>query len=161
MEPVKLVPKEQVTGIDEDGNIDDIDAIGVNARPESPEEVTELEEVTNFDNIEGTVRYKGRLYKPTDENYSAVIAQVKANKEARDAKAAEKDQMVNKIVAEMRSNGNWPGTGTEDGVVKKRLEEMVEQDATPELKQLIQMADEATLKEVYEEILKDGNNDNR
>ena len=28
------------------------------------EEVTELEEVTNFDNIEGTVRYKGRLYKP-------------------------------------------------------------------------------------------------
>ena len=161
VEPVKLVPKEQVTGIDEDGNIDDIDAIGVNARPESPEEVTELEEVTNFDNIEGTVRYKGRLYKPTDENYSAVIAQVKANKEARDAKAAEKDQMVNKIVAEMRSNGNWPGTGTEDGVVKKRLEEMVEQDATPELKQLIQMADEATLKEVYEEILKDGNNDNR
>ena len=38
---------------------------------------------------------------------------------------------------------------------------MVEQDATPELKQLIQMADEATLKEVYEEILKDGNNDSR
>ena len=64
--------------------------------------------MTNFDNIEGTVRYKGRLYKPTDENYSAVIAQVKANKEARDVKAAEKDQMVNKIVAEMRSNGNWP-----------------------------------------------------
>ena len=69
--------------------------------------------------------------------------------------------MVNRIVAEMRSNGNWPGTGTEEGVVKKRLEEMVAEDATPELKQLIQLADEATLKEVYEEILKDGNNENR
>ena len=69
--------------------------------------------------------------------------------------------MVNKIVAEMRSNGNWPGIGTEDGVVKKRLEEMVEQDATPELKQLLQLADEDTLKEVYSEILKDNNNENR
>ena len=45
--------------------------------------------------------------------------------------------------------------------MKKRLEEMVAEDATPELKQLIQLADEATLKEVYEEILKDGNNENR
>ena len=65
--------------------------------------------------------------------------------------------MVNKIVAEMRSNGNWPGTGTEEGVVKKRLEEMIYDDATPELRQLIQMADEETLQEVYQEILKDGN----
>ena len=151
VEPVKLVPKEVVEAA---------------PRQEPPEEVTEevvtdLEEVTDFDSIQGTVRYKGRLYKPTDENYDVVIAQVKANADARIKKEKEKDQMVNKIVAEMRSNGNWPGTGTEEGVVKKRLEEMVEQDATPELKQLIQMADEATLKEVYEEILKDGNNDNR
>ena len=71
-----------------------------------PEEVTELEEVTNFDNIEGTVRYKGRLYK-SQTKITVPIAQVKANKEARDAKAVEKIQMVNKIVAEMRSNGNW------------------------------------------------------
>jgi peptidoglycan hydrolase-like protein with peptidoglycan-binding domain len=152
VEPVKLVPKEEV--------------VEAAPRQESPEEVTEevvtdLEDVTDFDSIEGTVRYKGRLYKPTDENYDVVIAQVKANADARMIQEKEKGQMVNKIVAEMRSNGNWPGTGTEEGVVKKRLEEMVEQDATPELKQLIQMADEATLKEVYEEILKDGNNDNR
>ena len=147
VEPVKLVPKEEV--------------VEAAPRQGSPEEVTELEEVTNFDDIEGTVRYKGRLYNPTDENYSAVIEQVKANKEARDAKVAQKNDMVNKIVAEMRSNGNWPGIGTEDGVVKKRLEEMVEQDATPELKQLLQLADEDTLKEVYSEILKDNNNENR
>ena len=38
---------------------------------------------------------------------------------------------------------------------------MVEQDATYRTKTTNQMADEATLKEVYEEILKDGNNDNR
>ena len=130
-------------------------------RQESPEEVTELEEVTDFDSIEGAVRYKGRIYYPENPQYSTVIAQVKANAQAREAKAAEKDQMVNRIVAEMRSNGNWPGIGSEEGVVKKRLEEMVAEDATPELKQLIQLADEATLKEVYEEILKDGNNENR
>ena len=147
VEPVKLVPKEQV--------------VEATSRPESPEEVTELEQVTDFDSIEGAVRYKGRIYYPENPQYATVIAQVKANAQARDAKAAEKDQMVNRIVAEMRSNGNWPGTGTEEGVVKKRLEEMVAEDATPELKQLIQLADEATLKEVYEEILKDGNNENR
>ena len=146
VEPVKLVPKEQV--------------VEAAPRQESPEEVTELEQVTDFDSIEGAVRYKGRIYYPENPQYATVIAQVKANAQAREAKASEKDQMVNRIVAEMRSNGNWPGTGTEDGVVKKRLEEMVAEDATPELKQLIQLADEATLKEVYEEILKDGNNEN-
>ena len=149
VEPVKLVPKEEV--------------VEAAPRQESPVEVTELEEVQyeDFDSIEGAVRYKGRIYVPEDPQYKTVIAQVKANAQAREAKAAEKDQMVNRIVAEMRSNGNWPGTGTEEGVVKKRLEEMVAEDATPELKQLIQLADEATLKEVYEEILKDGNNENR
>ena len=147
VEPVKLVPKEEV--------------VEAAPRQESPEEVTELEQVTDFDSIEGAVRYKGRIYYPENPQYATVIAQVKANAQAREAKAAEKDQMVNRIVAEMRSNGNWPGIGSEEGVVKKRLEEMVAEDATPELKQLIQLADEATLKEVYEEILKDGNNENR
>ena len=149
VEPVKLAPKEEV--------------VEAAPRQESPVEVTELEEVQyqDFDSIEGAVRYKGRIYYPENPQYATVIAQVKANAQAREAKAAEKDQMVNRIVAEMRSNGNWPGTGTEEGVVKKRLEEMVAEDATPELKQLIQLADEATLKQVYEEILKDGNNENR
>ena len=121
-------------------------------------ELEELETIEEFDNIEGAVRYKGRIYHPDDENYNLVIAQVKENAHA---KKVMKNDMVNKIVAEMRSAGNWPGTGTEEGVVKKRLEEMVAQDATPELKQLISMADENTLKEVYSEILKDGNNENR
>ena len=145
VEPVKLVPKEEV--------------VEAAPRQESPVEVTELEEVNveDFDSIEGAVRYKGRIYVPEDPQYSTVIAQVKANAQAREAKTDEKNQMVNKIVAEMRSNGNWPGTGTEEGVVKKRLEEMIYDDATPELRQLIQMADEETLQEVYQEILKDGN----
>lgn len=158
-EPVKLVPKEEITGVDEDGNIDDIDAAHARQGEVKQEvEYVDLEEVVDFDTIEGAVRYKGRMFYPEDDNYQSVIEQVRENA---NAKAAQKNDMVNKIVAEMRSNGNWPGIGTEDGVVKKRLEEMVEQDATPELKQLLQLADEDTLKEVYSEILKDNNNENR
>jgi hypothetical protein len=41
--------------------------------------ITELETVTDFNSIKGAVRYKGRVYYPTDTLYETVIAQVKEN----------------------------------------------------------------------------------
>lgn len=41
--------------------------------------ITELETVTDFNSIKGAVRYKGRIYYPTDTLYETVIAQVKEN----------------------------------------------------------------------------------
>lgn len=74
----------------------------------------------------------------------------------------EKNELVNKIVAEMRSTGSWPGAGylSDDGVIKKRIEDIFADDASLELKELIAKADSAVLNEVYKEIIKDTRDEN-
>ncbi len=71
---------------------------------EQPLEIIELEEletIEEFDNIEGAVRYKGRIYNPEDENYNTVIAQVKENAHAK--KVMEQD-MLNKNKEDLRND---------------------------------------------------------
>ena len=81
------------------------------------------------------------------------------NKKERAAAKKEKKQLVDKIVAEMRSTGSWPGTSYMDGegVIKKKIEQIFADDASLELKELMSRADETVLQEVYNEILKDTN----
>ena len=59
----------------------------------------------------------------------------------------------------MKSTGSWPGTSymEGEGVVKKKIEQIFADDASLELKELISRADESTLQEVYNTILKDIN----
>jgi hypothetical protein len=84
------------------------------------------------------------------------------NNNARKTLKKEKNELVNKIVAEMRSTGSWPGAGylSDDGVIKKRIEDIFADDASLELKELIAKADSAVLNEVYKEIIKDTRDEN-
>ena len=84
------------------------------------------------------------------------------NNNAKKTLKKEKNELVNKIVAEMRSTGSWPGAGylSDDGVIKKRIEDIFADDASLELKELIAKADSAVLNEVYKEIIKDTRDEN-
>jgi len=89
-------------------------------------------------------------------------SQYSLNDTARSTLKKEKKELVNKIVAEMRSTGSWPGAGylSDDGVIKKRIEDIFADDASLELKELIAKADSAVLNEVYKEIIKDTRDEN-
>ena len=90
-------------------------------------------------------------------NYVINKVQWTLNKKERAAAKKEKKQLVEKIVAEMRSTGSWPGTSymEGEGVVKKKIEQIFADDASLELKELMSRADDSVLQEVYNEILKD------
>ena len=92
-------------------------------------------------------------------NYVINKVQWTLNKKERAAAKKEKKQLVEKIVAEMRSTGSWPGTSymEGEGVVKKKIEQIFADDASLELKELMSRADDSVLQEVYNEILKDTN----
>ena len=104
---------------------------------------------------------KGEEYtvdqKTGERRYVINKVQWELNKKERAAAKKEKKQLVDKIVAEMRSTGSWPGTSYMDGegVIKKKIEQIFADDACLELKELMSRADEAVLQEVYNEILKD------
>ena len=104
---------------------------------------------------------KGKEYtvdqKTGERRYVINKVQWELNKKERAAAKKEKKQLVDKIVAEMRSTGSWPGTSYMDGegVIKKKIEQIFADDASLELKELMSRADEAVLQEVYNEILKD------
>ena len=104
---------------------------------------------------------KGEEYtvdqKTGERRYVINKVQWELNKKERAAAKKEKKQLVDKIVAEMRSTGSWPGTSYMDGegVIKKKIEQIFADDASLELKELMSRADEAVLQEVYNEILKD------
>ena len=106
---------------------------------------------------------KGEEYtvdeKTGERKYVINKVQWELNKKERAAAKKEKKQLVDKIVAEMRSTGSWPGTSYMDGegVIKKKIEQIFADDASLELKELMSRADEAVLQEVYNEILKDTN----
>ena len=95
--------------------------------------------------------------KTGERKYVINKVQWELNKKERAAAKKEKKQLVDKIVAEMRSTGSWPGTSYMDGegVIKKKIEQIFADDASLELKELMSRADEAVLQEVYNEILKD------
>ena len=92
-----------------------------------------------------------------ERKYVINKVQWELNKKERVAAKKEKKQLVDKIVAEMRSTGSWPGTSymEGEGVVKKKIEQIFADDASLELKELMSRADDAVLQEVYNEILKD------
>tara|TARA_B100001057_G_scaffold207097_1_gene207810 strand:- start:5253 stop:7025 length:1773 start_codon:yes stop_codon:yes gene_type:complete len=96
-------------------------------------------------------------HKTGERRYVINKVQWELNKKERAAAKKEKKQLVDKIVAEMRSTGSWPGTSYMDGegVIKKKIEQIFADDASLELKELMSRADEAVLQEVYNEILKD------
>lgn len=105
---------------------------------------------------------KGEEYTVDDtgkRNYVINKMQWTLNKKERAAAKKEKKQLVEKIVAEMRSTGSWPGTSymEGEGVVKKKIEQIFADDASLELKELMARADDSVLQEVYNEILKDTN----
>jgi len=83
--------------------------------------------------------------------------QYELNETSRKTIKKEKKELVNKIVAEMRSTGSWPGAGylENEGVIKKKIEDIFADDASLELKELISRADSSVLNEVYKEIIKD------
>ena len=147
-------PKETVETQAED------DSTVVRVEEEKQVKIVELETVRvgEFDSITGPVRYKGRIFYPDHPDYRSAIQQVEENAKARIYKAEEKSAMVNRIVAEMKSAGTWPGIGSENGIIKRRIEDMISDDATPELKELLSKADESTLKQVYEELIKNNEN---
>ena len=97
--------------------------------------------------------------KTGERKYVVNKVQWELNKKERAAAKKEKKELVNKIVAEMKSTGSWPGTSymEGEGVVKKKIEQIFADDASLELKELISRADESTLQEVYNTILKDIN----
>lgn len=97
--------------------------------------------------------------KTGERRYVVNKVQWELNKKERAAAKKEKKELVNKIVAEMKSTGSWPGTSymEGEGVVKKKIEQIFADDASLELKELISRADESTLQEVYNTILKDIN----
>jgi peptidoglycan hydrolase-like protein with peptidoglycan-binding domain len=104
---------------------------------------------------------KGEEYtvdiKTGERKYVVNKVQWELNSKERSAAKKEKKELVNKIVAEMKSTGSWPGTSymEGEGVVKKKIEQIFADDASLELKELISRADEKVLQEVYNTILKD------
>ena len=116
------------------------------------------EEVIHLDN-------EGKSYtidETGSRKYLIDNQQYDLNNNARKTLKKEKNELVNKIVAEMRSTGSWPGAGylSDDGVIKKRIEDIFADDASLELKELIAKADSAVLNEVYKEIIKDTRDEN-
>tara|TARA_R110000851_G_scaffold8032_10_gene30958 strand:+ start:4656 stop:6332 length:1677 start_codon:yes stop_codon:yes gene_type:complete len=116
------------------------------------------EEVIHLDN-------EGKSYtidETGSRKYLLDNQQYDLNNNARKTLKKEKNELVNKIVAEMRSTGSWPGAGylSDDGVIKKRIEDIFADDASLELKELIAKADSAVLNEVYKEIIKDTRDEN-
>ena len=116
------------------------------------------EEVIHLDN-------EGKSYtidETGSRKYLLDNQQYDLNNNAKKTLKKEKNELVNKIVAEMRSTGSWPGAGylSDDGVIKKRIEDIFADDASLELKELIAKADSAVLNEVYKEIIKDTRDEN-
>tara|TARA_B110000881_G_scaffold216007_1_gene230901 strand:+ start:941 stop:2617 length:1677 start_codon:yes stop_codon:yes gene_type:complete len=116
------------------------------------------EEVIHLDN-------EGKSYtidETGSRKYLIDNQQYDLNNNAKKTLKKEKNELVNKIVAEMRSTGSWPGAGylSDDGVIKKRIEDIFADDASLELKELIAKADSAVLNEVYKEIIKDTRDEN-
>jgi hypothetical protein len=129
----------------------------------SPEPVVQDEvpakEVEVFIDKEGkeyTINEKGR------REYLLDAQQYDLNNKSKKTLKKDKQELVTKIVAEMRSTGSWPGSGhlQTEGVIKKKIEDIFADDASLELKELISRADQTVLTQVYKEMIKDTNNDN-
>ena len=162
------VLEQKVTGIDADGNIDDVEAA---TWPTERIPMTEEEEYANAGITKEEAEKLPEVFqdevgneytvdeKTGERKYVVNKVQWELNKKERAAAKKEKKELVNKIVAEMKSTGSWPGTSymEGEGVVKKKIEQIFADDASLELKELISRADESTLQEVYNTILKDIN----
>jgi peptidoglycan hydrolase-like protein with peptidoglycan-binding domain len=121
-----------------------VETVAVEARPDA-EAATETHSVN-------AIEYKGVFYEPTHYAYERIKEQLELNRVAR--QKAEKTQLINKVVdgimADPDSKKNDPA------IVKKRIEDAINNDS--EIKQLLESADEETLREVYKEIIKDDKN---
>lgn len=121
-----------------------VETVAVEARPDA-EAATET-------HSEDAIEYKGVFYEPTHHAYERIKEQLELNRVARQKE--EKTQLINKVVDGIMAG---PDSKKNDpAIVKKRIEEAINNDS--EIKQLLESADEETLREVYKEIIKDDKN---
>jgi hypothetical protein len=96
---------------------------------------------------EQDIEFKGVVYSPTHRNYHRIKEQIEANEKHR--KSEGRLALVNNIVSKMELDEKT----TDVDIVKKRLEQMFEEDnATAEL---MKTADTKTIHEVFKDIIKD------
>lgn len=91
------------------------------------------------------IEFQGVVYKPTHHDYQRIKEQIKLNKIYREK--VEKEQLVNKIVSEITIDDKVESPA----IIKKKIEEMLDKDAI----ELIKNADDKTILEVYNAIVKD------
>ena len=128
--------EDELTGQDLELTLPEYDA---EEKTEEPV-IIELEDVTEeteLDNLEGTVRYKGRLYDPEHPQWFTVLAQVRVNLRAKELK---QKSHVDQVIDRMKEDGFWPNASI-----------------TPDIELLLANADQETIEEVYKEITKDLN----
>jgi len=153
--------KEDEMGVDEDepstqeDDISDKEDETISPEPIVQDEVpTEKVEIfTDKEGKEYTINEKGH------REYLLDSQQYDLNNNSKKILKKDKQELVNKIVAEMRSTGSWPGSGhlQTEGVIKKKIEDIFADDASLELKELISRADQTVLTQVYKEMIKDTN----
>jgi hypothetical protein len=96
---------------------------------------------------EQDIEFKGVVYSPTHRNYHRIKEQIEANEKHR--KSEGRLALVNNIVSKMELDEKT----TDVDIVKKRLEQMFEEDnATAEL---MKTADTKTIHEVFKDIIRD------
>lgn len=148
---------EDRPSIEEDDTSDKEDET-ISPEPVVQDEVPakEVEVFTDKEGKEYTINEKGR------REYLLDAQQYDLNNKSKKTLKKDKQELVTKIVAEMRSTGSWPGSGhlQTEGVIKKKIEDIFADDASLELKELISRADQTVLTQVYKEMIKDTNNDN-
>lgn len=154
---VELGVNEDTPSTQEDDTSDKEDET-TNPEPTVQDEVPEeeLEIFTDKEGKEYTINEQGH------RQYLLDAQQYDLNNNSKKTLKKDKQELVTKIVAEMRSTGSWPGSGhlQTEGVIKKKIEDIFADDASLELKELISRADQTVLTEVYKEMIKDTNNDN-
>lgn len=148
---------EDRPSIEEDDTSDKEDET-ISPEPVVQDEVPakEVEVFTDKEGKEYTINEKG------SREYLLDAQQYDLNNKSKKTLKKDKQELVTKIVAEMRSTGSWPGSGhlQTEGVIKKKIEDIFADDASLELKELISRADQTVLTQVYKEMIKDTNNDN-
>lgn len=122
--------QEEVVGIDEDGNIEDIEAAHIQKEPS-----------------EEAIEFQGKIYEPTHYAYHRIKEQIEMNDRHREI--VRRQSLVNKIVDELDIDDSEDNVN----IVKKKLEQMFEEDK--EAEKMMKNADKNKIQEVLDTIIRD------
>lgn len=95
------------------------------------------------------------VHRAGERRYVVNKEQLELNRKARVQKVQEEKRKIERVVERMKEEGMWPNSPVESPTERDAIREILDADKSGELEELLEKADEHTLKEVYEEIIKD------